>query len=654
MSDDDQKKDDEKRRDFDPFELLGGALGGGLGELVRRLGEQAERLEEGIEKSGEIGDENSRMRTTFDVRIGGFGQPPSSMPPSGGRPRGARPRSSQGAAPTSTPPIDNRGNSDAESLLDYRDIGGLKPQLRRIHEMIELPLRHPEIFDRLGIDPPRGLLLHGPPGCGKTLTARAIARSARATFHAISGPEVIQKFYGESEAALRAVFERAAKERPAIIFLDEIDSLAPRREDAAGDVERRVVATLLTLMDGLSDRGQVMVIGATNRPNAIDPALRRPGRFDREIAIPVPDRIGRREILAIHSRRMPLSPNVSLDYLAEITNGFVGADLEAFCREGALAALRRTLPSLEYGEAPKKEDYDAIEVTAADFHEAFREITPSATREVHVEVPDVRWEDVGGQSSTRDRLIEAVEWPLHHADLFSAARVRPSRGIMLAGPPGVGKTMLARASATETRANFISVKGPSLMDKFVGESERNVRDIFQKARQAAPCIIFFDEIDAIAPARGAGASMDGGVSSRVLAQLLTEIDGVEELEGVLVLAATNRIDMIDEALLRPGRFDEIIHIERPDERARAEIFDVHLRDKPLGEDVDVESLARLTSGFVGSEIAEVCRRAALQAMRGLILASESGEPPDPVQLMISNFQLMRAIEEVRERLGARA
>ncbi len=402
-------------------------------------------------------------------------------------------------------------------------------------------------------------------------------------------------------------------------------------------------------MDGLSKRGQVVVIGATNRPNAIDPALRRPGRFDREIAIPVPDRRGHLEILEIHSRDMPLAPGVSLEHLADTTHGYVGADLEALCREAAMASVRRALPSLDSGAPVDPDDLTNLRVRAEDFLDALRQITPSATREVFVEVPDVRWEDVGGLGSTKDQLVESVEWPLRYADLFCVARVRPSRGILLCGPPGVGKTLLAKAAATEIRANFISVKGPALMDKFVGESERNVREIFQKARQASPCIIFFDEIDALAPPRSQGAN-DSNVSTRVLAQLLTEMDGVEELEGVLVLAATNRPDMIDEALLRPGRFDEIIEISAPSERDRAEIFSVHLRDKPLADDVYPDALARASEGLVGSEIAEVCRRAAIQAMRGLISASERAVEVDPARLLVSRFQLLRAIEDVRSRL----
>ncbi len=534
--------------------------------------------------------------------------------------------------------------------LTYEDIGGLSSQLTKIRETVELPLKNPMVFEQLGIGAPKGILLHGPPGCGKTLVAKVIADEAHASFHPISGPEIIQKFYGESEAALRAVFEKARSESPAIIFLDEIDAIAPKREDAGGDVERRVVAQLLTLMDGLQGRGEVLVLAATNRPNALDPALRRPGRFDREIAIPVPDRRGRLEVLKIHSRGMPLHEDVSLEHLAAITHGYVGADLEALCREAAMATLRRTmeLDGRVGSTQLTSREMEGLVVHGADFMEAYREVKPTATREVFVEVPDVRWEDIGGLKATKAQLEEAVEWPLRYASLFAAARVRPSRGILMVGPPGCGKTMMARAAATETQANFISVKGPAMMDKFVGGAERNVREIFLKAKQASPCIIFFDEIDAIAPARGSTVG-DSGAVNRVLAQLLTELDGVEELKGVLVLAATNRADMIDEALLRPGRFDEIIQIDKPDEVDRASIFEVHLRDKPTGPDVEVADLARQTAEFVGSEIAEVVRRAAMHSMRALIDAAREGGSPNPDDLSINKFQLLKAIEAMRQR-----
>ncbi len=536
--------------------------------------------------------------------------------------------------------------------LSYEDVGGLRSQLSRIRETIELPLRRPDIFKRLGIDAPKGVLLHGPPGCGKTLTARIIAAEANAAFFVVSGPEIVHKFYGESEAHLRKIFETAEKQGPSIIFIDEIDAIAPNREQAAGDVERRIVATLLTLMDGLASRGNVIVIAATNRPNAIDPALRRPGRFDREIEIPIPDRFGREQILDIHSRGMPLDDAVRIGTLAEQTHGYVGADLEALCREAAMACLRRVVP--DFGAGVDTIGYEVLEklhVTMDDFIDAFAEIRPSATREVFIEVPTVRWENVGGLSETKERLIEAVEWPLKYGKLFRQANVRPPRGILLAGPPGCGKTLLAKAAANETQANFISVKGPQLIDKFVGESERKVRDVFHKARLAAPCVIFFDEIDSIAPSRGGGGE-DGNVSARVVAQLLTELDGVEEMNGVLVLAATNRIDMIDEALLRPGRFDEIVRIPLPNEEDRQEIFAIHLAERPLGEGISPEELAELTPRFSGSEIAEVCRLAAMSAIRQNVNLAAT-DSMDPADLLIERVHFLAAIDTIMtDRKGA--
>ena len=451
------------------------------------------------------------------------------------------------------------------AAVSYEDIGGLKPQLHRIREMIELPLRYPELFERLGIDAPKGVLLHGPPGCGKTLIARTIAHETEANFFTVSGPEVIHKFYGESEAHLRKIFEEASRKGPSIIFMDEIDAIAPRREQVVGDVEKRVVAQLLALMDGLNKRQNVIVIAATNIPNALDPALRRPGRFDREIAIPIPDRFGRQAILEIHSRGMPLSEDVDMTHLAEITHGFVGADLEALCREAAMLCLRRLMPDIDYGLATiPYEQLAQLEVHMDDFLAALREVDASAIREVFVEVPDVRWEDVGGLKTVKERLKEAVEWPLKYAHLFKKAGIKPPKGILLAGAPGCGKTLIAKAIATESQVNFLSVKGPALMSKYVGESERGVREMFKTARQAAPCIIFLDETEALLPARGMGSS-DSHVSERVLSQFLAELDGIEELKGVLVLGATNRLDMMDPAVLRPGRFDEIVQIPLADE-----------------------------------------------------------------------------------------
>jgi transitional endoplasmic reticulum ATPase len=509
--------------------------------------------------------------------------------------------------------------------IAYEDIGGLKPQLLRIREMIELPLRYPEVFERLGIDAPKGVLLHGPPGCGKTLIARAIAHETQANFYAVSGPEIIHKFYGESEAHLRKIFEEGSRKAPSIIFLDEIDAIAPRREQVVGEVEKRVVAQLLALMDGLAKRRKVIVIAATNLPNVLDPALRRPGRFDREISIPIPDRNGRREILEIHSRGMPLAEKVDLNHLAEITHGFVGADLEALCREAAMICLRRIMPDVDFGLA--RIPYDQLgklEVNMEDFLDALRDIEPSALREVFVEVPDVRWEDVGGLAGIKQRLVEAIEWPLQHPQLFTQAGIKPPKGILLSGPPGCGKTLLAKAIASETHVNFISVKGPELLSKFVGESERAVREVFRKARQAAPCIVFFDEIDALLPSRGAGTA-DSHVAERVLSQFLAELDGVEELKGVLVLGATNRSDLLDPAILRPGRFDEVVEIPLPDEDGRREIFAIHLQGKPLSKGISVNDLASRSTGLSGADINSICTHAARAAVRRAVMAGEKNQ-----------------------------
>jgi transitional endoplasmic reticulum ATPase len=460
------------------------------------------------------------------------------------------------------------------------------------------------------------VLLHGPPGCGKTLIARAVAHETSAYFIHINGPEIIDKYYGASEANLRNFFEDARKHAPAIIFIDEIDSLAPKREEMSGDrqVERRVVAQLLALMDGLESRGNVIVIAATNIPNTLDPALRRPGRFDREIAIGVPDRDGRREIIEVHSRGMPLAKDVDLDRLANITHGFVGADLEALCREAAMSALRRLMPDIDFAQASIPYDQlMALEVTPSDFANALAEVEPSAIREVFTEIPDVKWEDVGGLAEIKKLLIEAVEWPIHHAQLFAQVGVRPPKGILLHGPPGTGKTLLAKAVAHQSEANFISVKGPQLLSMWVGESERGVREVFHKARQAAPCIVFFDEIEALAPHRGGGG--DSQVTERVVSQLLTELDGIEELKGVVVLAATNRLDRVDPALLRPGRFDFLVELPMPDLPTRLDILQIHTKDMPLAGDVSLEYLAETTEGMAGADLEGLCHRAALQAIR---------------------------------------
>jgi len=507
--------------------------------------------------------------------------------------------------------------------VNYEDIGGLHKEIHRIREMIELPLKYPEVFERLGIEAPKGVLLHGPPGCGKTLIARAVANETDASFFHITGPEVIHKFYGESEAHLRAIFEKASQQAPAIVFLDEIDAIASKREEVRGDqqVERRVVAQLLALMDGLKSRGQVIVIGATNIPNVLDPALRRPGRFDREIAISIPDRNGRLEILHVHTRGMPLASDIDLARLAEITHGFVGADLEALCREAAMVTLRKIMPKIEFeADYIPYELLLELEVTMDDFLEALKEVEPSAIREIFTEIPDVKWSDVGGLEETKRVLTETIEWPLKYSELFKQANTNPAKGILLTGSPGTGKTLLAKAVANESGVNFISVKGPALLSKWVGESERGIREVFKKAKQASPCIIFFDEIDAIAPVRGGSADSHG--TERVISQFLTELDGIEELKGVVVLAASNRPDIIDPALLRAGRFDFQLELPVPDEKARLEIFKIHAKDKPLASDVNLEHLAKTTEGLAGSDIEAICRRASMLAIREFVNQGE--------------------------------
>lgn len=525
----------------------------------------------------------------------------------------------------------------------YEDVGGLGRELARVREIVELPLRFPELFDRLGIDPPKGVLLHGPPGCGKTLIARAVAHETEAAFFPINGPEIIHKFYGESEARLRDVFEQAARQAPSVIFLDELDAIAPKRERVVGDVEKRVVAQLLTLMDGLAQRPQVVVLAATNLPNALDPALRRPGRFDREIVIPIPDRDARREILEVHRRGMPLADGVDLDHLASVTHGFVGADLEALCREAAMACLRRRLPAVDMDAgAVATEVLQKLEISMDDFLVALRGVEPSAVREVFVERPGVTWDDVGGLDQAKRRLVEAVAWPLTHAGLFAKAGVRPPRGVLLSGPPGCGKTLLAKAVANESGVNFLSVKGPELLSRFVGESERAVREVFRKARQAAPCVVFFDELDALLPSRGSGSS-DDRVGERVMGQFLAEMDGVEGLDGVLILGATNRPDRLDPALLRPGRFDAHLIIPLPDRDAREAIARIALRDKPTSPEVSPAALADATEGFSGAEIRSVCDRAALAAVRAVIEGREPGSPQGPV---VTAERLAAALDEV--------
>jgi transitional endoplasmic reticulum ATPase len=533
--------------------------------------------------------------------------------------------------------------------VTYEDIGGLEEQIQRIREMIELPLRHSEVFDRLGIEPPKGVLLHGPPGTGKTLIAKAVANETFATFISLSGAEIHGKYYGESEARVREIFNEAEQNKPCIIFIDEIDAIAPKREEVHGEVEKRVVSQLLALMDGLEPRGQIIVIGATNRPNALDPAVRRAGRFDREIEIGVPNRAGRFEILQIHTRGMPLTEDVDLQKLADLTHGFTGADISELCKEAAMKALRRVLPEIDF-----EADYipigvlNKLVVTMNDFLDALRFVEPSAMREVLVQTPNVKWEDIGGLEETKQALKEAIEWPLKYPKLFEEAGAKPPKGILLHGPPGSGKTLLAKAVASESGVNFINIKGPELMSKFVGESEKGIRETFKRARQTAPCIIFFDEIDALAPRRGFGIT-DSHVSERVISQLLTEMDGLEELRGVVVLAATNRIDLIDPALLRAGRFDQIFYVPPPNEKARLEIFNIHTKKNPLAKNVSLQKLAAETDGYMGSDIEAICRETTMLAIRRYIKTNTkqkaSGKPPK-LQITMKDFE--QSIRRVKE------
>jgi transitional endoplasmic reticulum ATPase len=535
------------------------------------------------------------------------------------------------------------GRAGRSLQRSYEDVGGLRKEIRRVREMIELPLRCPQVFERLGIDAPKGVLLHGAPGTGKTLLARAVAHEAGVSFLSLSGPEIIHKFYGESEAKLRGVFDQARKSAPSIVFIDEIDAIAPKRENVQGEVEKRVVAQLLALMDGLKSRGQVVVIAATNLPNMIDPALRRPGRFDREIEIGIPDAAARREILEIHSRRMPLADDVDLDQLAAATHGFVGADIEALCREAAMTTLRcASIPIDGSGVGVAPAALASLRVEMVHFQGALAEVEPSGLRELVVEIPNVGWQDIGGLSSVKSELREAVEWPLLFPELLQRARVRPPKGVLLYGPPGTGKTLLARALASQSGLNFVSVKGPALLSKYVGESERAVREVFKKARQAAPCVILFDEIDALAPVRGSGD--DTQVAGRVIAQLLTELDGVEDLKGVLVLGTTNRIDRLDPALLRPGRFDLLLEVGLPDAAGRADIFRVHLAGRPVAPDVDPVDLGKRTAGWTGADVETACRRAALGAVRRVIAG---GSTPDVEGLCITRPDLLTSIGDLK-------
>jgi transitional endoplasmic reticulum ATPase len=513
-------------------------------------------------------------------------------------------------------PVDVSKIDGVTNLVDisYDDIGGLKEEVKKVREMIEIPLKKPEIFEKLGVAPPKGVLMHGPPGTGKTLLAKAVANESDAHFILINGPEIMSKYVGGSEENLREFFEEAEENAPSIIFIDELDAIAPKREETQGETERRTVAQLLTLMDGLNSRGQVVVIGATNRPDSIDGALRRPGRFDREIEIGVPDKDGRKEILEIHTRGMPLAEDVDLDNLAETTHGFVGADLEALSKEAAMRVVRRIIPDLNSDDEVPPEVFEKLIVTKDDFKTALKEIQPSALREVLVQVPNVSWDDVGGLDDAKQELKEAVEWPLKYPDKFEKFGIKPPKGTLLYGIPGTGKTLLAKAVANESDANFIAIKGPELLSKWVGESEKGVREVFRKARQTAPTVIFFDEIDSIASNRGAEAG-DSGVTKRVVNQLLTEMDGLEELDDVAIIAATNRPDILDPGLVRPGRFDRHIKVDTPDEESRLAIFKVHTKDMPLAEDVKLSRLAKNTEGYVGADIEAVCREAAMLTLR---------------------------------------
>ena len=504
----------------------------------------------------------------------------------------------------------------------YEDVGGLHEEIQRVREMVELPLRHPELFQRLGIDAPKGVLLHGPPGCGKTLLARAVANESEANFNSINGPEIMSKFYGESEARLREIFQQAQQNAPSIIFIDELDAIAPKREEVTGEVERRVVAQLLALMDGLSGRGNVIVIGATNRPGALDPALRRPGRFDREIEIGVPDKQGRYEVLQIHTRGMPLAKDVDLKKLSEMTHGYTGADVSALGRETAMKALRRYLPQINLEEERVPPSVlEKMEVTMDDFANAYKEVTPTAMREVYIEIPTVHWDDIGGLEEAKQELKEAVEWPLKNPEVFTRLGIKPPRGILIYGPPGCGKTLLARGIATESEANFITIKGPEVFSKWVGESEKAIREVFRKARMAAPAVIFFDEVDSLSPRRGLGFA-DSGVTERVISQLLTEMDGLITLEDIVVIAATNRPDIVDPAVLRPGRFDRLIYVPEPDEKGRLQIFNIYTKGMPMAKDVNLPQLAVATRNYTGADIEALCRETAMHALRKDMNAKE--------------------------------
>ena len=527
--------------------------------------------------------------------------------------------------------------------VSYDDLGGLGDAVRKVKEMVELPLKHPELFKRLGIEPPKGVLLHGPPGTGKTMLAKAVAGETSSNFMSIGGPEIVSKFYGESEGKLREIFKEAEENSPSIIFIDEIDSIAPKRDEVSGEEERRIVAQLLSLMDGLNSRGKVVVIGATNRPNAIDEALRRPGRFDREIEIGIPDRDGRLEILQIHTRGMPLDKDVDLEWLADKTHGYAGADISALTKEAAMTALRRVLKDDVEAENTPIEVLNSIVVTKEDFKNALKDMQPSTMREVLIEKPNVKWEDIGALEEAKQELKEAVEWPLKFGKVFEHMNARPPKGILLYGPPGTGKTLLAKAVATESEANFISVKGPEFLNKWVGESEKAVRETFRKARQASPCVIFMDEIDSIAPERGTGS--DSNVTERVISQMLTEMDGLEGLSDVVVIAATNRPDIMDPALLRPGRFDKSIYIGPPDEASRKSIFGIHTSSKPLADDVSLDELAKRTEGCTGADISAICNEAVMNAVRSIVKPGKVPTDEEIKECKVSMADFEKALDK---------
>ena len=529
--------------------------------------------------------------------------------------------------------------------ITYDELGGLKREVLKIREMVELPMRHPELFEKIGVEAPKGVLLYGPPGTGKTLLAKAVAGETNAHFISLSGPEIMAKHYGESEEKIREIFTQAEENAPSIIFIDEIDSIAPKRDEVSGELEKRIVSQLLTLMDGMKSRGKVVVIAATNRPDSIDPALRRPGRFDREIEIGIPDDEGRFDILSIHTRGMPIEEKVDLKQISKITHGFVGADLEVLAKEAAMRSLRRILPEIDLDEEKiSSEILQKIQITSEDFRDALKEVKPSALREVQVQIPNVSWDDVGGLDQLKEELREAVEWPIKYKEAYDYVDVETPKGILLHGPPGTGKTLIAKALAKMTESNFISIKGPELLSKWVGESEKGIREIFRKARQAAPCIIFLDEVDALVPRRGSGGS-ESHVTENVVSQILTEIDGLEELHNVLIIGATNRLDIVDEAILRPGRFDRIIKVPNPDTKGRQHIFEIHTKNKPLTSDVKISNLVELTDGFSGAEIAAVTNRAAITALKRYV----NGESQNVKEIKITQQDLIDAVDKVKPR-----